>query len=252
MAKIQCNVISYVLKRTVDITVVVPTPTFGECRKPDVSHTPKAPYPVLYLLHGAGNNQATWTGYTNVELYAEENQIVVVNMAAEDKSYVSREGGDDFFRFVSEELPDFITGIFPVSKRVEDTYIAGLSMGGFGTIVHALNHPERFCAMGAFSAATIISDRHPEWEDRFKCDWLVEHADGKKLPKIYMACGTEDFLYRNDVEYRDALIAKGADVTWDEIEGYGHEWRFWDIEIEKFLKWIPRTDAYAADGPRKA
>jgi hypothetical protein len=48
----------------------------------------------------------------------------------------------------------------------------------------------------------------------------------------------------------DELKELGADVTWDEIEGYGHEWRFWDIEVEKFLDWLPREDAYAKKGKR--
>ena len=78
MGKFVCNFISYALKRTVDITVVVPTPTLtdGFTLETDptapISHKPQHKYPVLYLLHGMGNNHATWTGYTNVEMYAEE------------------------------------------------------------------------------------------------------------------------------------------------------------------------------------
>src|SRR6516162_11050818 len=91
MARFVCNVISYTLRRTVDITVIIPTPTF-----PDAAgltgvtpkHTPSAPYPVLYLLHGGGNNHATWTGYTNVEFYAEERNIAVVMPSGENKFYV--------------------------------------------------------------------------------------------------------------------------------------------------------------------
>ena len=263
MAKIQCNVISYVLKRTVDITVVIPTPTFGECMKPEVSHTPKAPYPVLYLLHGMGNNHATWTGYTNVELYAEEHQIAIVCMSGENGGYITKEGGDDYFRFISEELPDFVTGIFPVSKRPEDTYIAGLSMGGGGTLVHGLSFPERFCAMGVLSiggrrvddkAGSVTGVKLPPVAEKYVPETLADNivAAGKKFPKIYYACGTKDFLYPAFLKMSQYLKDCGADVTTDSIEGYGHEWRFWDIEIEKFLKWLPRTDAYAAEGPRKA
>ena len=265
MAKIQCNVISYVLRRTVDLTVVIPTPTIpqsmglGMKEGETLKHTPKAPYPVLYLLHGMGNNHAQWTGYTNVEMYAEEHQIVVVNMSGENKGYRTEEGGDDFFRFISEELPDFITGMFPVSRRPEDTYIAGLSMGGAGTLLHGLSFPERFAAMGVLSAGGALTMRalpgmkRRETPDKYVPEYLADKikAEGRKFPKIYYACGTEDGGFENCKIMRDRLIADGADVTWDEIEGYGHEWRFWDIEIEKFLKWIPRTDAYAAEGPRQ-
>ena len=87
-----------------------------------------------------------------MELYAEERNIAVVMPSGENKFYVDWPS-NKFFAFISEELPDFVTGLFPVSKRPEDTYIAGLSMGGFGTAVHALNFPERFYAFGPISAS---------------------------------------------------------------------------------------------------
>ena len=255
MAKFTCNFISYTLRRTVDITVVVPSPSIPETEatassQAPCTHTPKDLYPVLYLLHGMGNNHATWTGYTNVEMYAEERNIAIVNLSAENKAYIDN-GVDDFYTFVSEELPDFVTSMFPISKKPEDTYIAGLSMGGYGTLVHALSHPERFAAFGAFSAATkAVKEGTPE---RFDPRWLAKKIveEGEKFPKAYMACGGQDFLFEDNKEFRDLLISLGADVTWDEIEQYGHEWRFWDIEVERFLDWIPRTDSYAAKGKRK-
>ena len=119
MAKFTCNFISYTLKRTVDITVVIPTVTIPESMGLSESrkHTPKEKFPVLYLFHGMGNNHATWTGYTNVEMYAEERQIAVVNISAENKSYV-KVGGVRFLylyfrwncRILSVECFRFQTG----------------------------------------------------------------------------------------------------------------------------------------------
>ena len=74
--------------------------------------------------------------------------------------------------------------------------------------------------------------------------------EGKTFPKIYASCGTKDPLYEADKQYADYLKELGADVTWDEMEGYGHEWRFWDAQVEKFLDWIPRDDEYAKRGKR--
>lgn len=257
MAKFTCNFISYTLQRTVDITVIVPSVTIPESlgmgaaegEKPALTHRKGEKYPVLYLLHGFGNNHTAWNAYTNVELYAEERQIAVVCLSAENKAYVDQPR-DKFYDFVARELPDFVLGMFPVSDRPEDTYIAGLSMGGYGTLVHALREPERFTAFGAFSAAVSSFGGNNEEADPDKEPaLLLEKAvkEGRKLPKAYMACGTEDFLMQADREFRDKLIAAGADVTWDQLEGYGHEWRFWDIQVEKFLQWIEplRTDAYA-------
>lgn len=271
MAKFTCNVISYTLKRTVDITVIIPTPTIPQAlsRSRDVvpcTHTPKEKYPVLYLLHGMGNNHATWTGYTNVEMYAEERNIAVVNISGENKAYICT-GEDDFFKFLSEELPDFVCGMFPVSDRPEDTYIAGLSMGGYGTLVHGLSFPERFAAFGTFSAGTkrvrlgslemtdtLIHANLQEAETgEFDPETIAraDAAQGKKFPKVYMACGRKDFVYESNVKMRELLQSLGADVTWEELPDFGHEWRFWDIEVERFLDWIPRTDSYAAQGRRQ-
>ena len=67
-----------------------------------------------------------------------------------------------------------------------------------------------------------------------------------------MSCGTKDGLYGPDKAFCEMLKERGADVTWNEREGYGHEWRFWDLELESFMKWLPRTDAYKDNVPRNA
>ena len=111
MAKVVCNFLSYSLNRAVDITVVLPSVTCPEALgmgNGPVTHALPAKFPVVYLLHGFANNHAQWTGYTNVELYAEERRIAIVNISAENKAY-AKVGADDFKRFVSEELPEFLT-----------------------------------------------------------------------------------------------------------------------------------------------
>jgi len=266
MAKFSCNFISYTLKRTVDITVVVPSVTipesmgmgFNSDAPPTCKHTHEDKFPVLYLLHGYGNNHATWTGYTNLELYAEERNIAVVMLSAENKCYVNI-GGDNFYDFIENELPDFVCGMFPISKRPEDTFIAGLSMGGYGTLVHALNNPEKFAALGALSAAISINPASLAGGEDAAVDPKYDPAalakklndEGGKFPKMYIACGDKDFLIEANTEFKDSLIAMGHEVEWSMMEGYGHEWRFWDIQIEKYLDWLPRTDAYAQVGRRQ-
>lgn len=254
-----------------DITVVIPTPTIPESlglggAKP--SHTPREKYPVLYLLHGFGNNHATWSGYSKVELYAEECNVAVVMISGENKAYINHPKEDQFYDFIAWELPEFVTGMFPVSDKPEHTYIAGLSMGGFGALVHALNRPDGFCAFGAFSAAISFNpaalvdngtrdfsrDKMIEANPRFDPRALARNLEikGGKFPKAYIACGEEDFLYKENVEFVELLSEKGVDVNWVHLPKYQHEWRFWDLQIEAFLDWIPRTDIYAEGGKRKA
>ena len=105
MAKIQCNVISYTLMRTVDIDVILPSVTIPESmgmsgEKPHHDYSKK--YPVLYLLHGFGNNHAQWGGYTSVELFAEERQIAVVMISGENKYYIDHPQ-DAFYDFIENE-----------------------------------------------------------------------------------------------------------------------------------------------------
>ena len=222
-------------------------------------HTKQDKYPVLYLLHGWGNNHATWTGYTNVELFAEERNIAVVMLSAENKSYINMNDGDRFYDFIQNELPDFVCGNFPVSTDPQNTYIAGLSMGGFGTYVHGLSNPEKYRAIGAFSAAVSLNPimmltgeekaTDPQYDPRSIAKKI--HGEGRKFPKIFIGCGEKDFLFKDNETFKNELHDMGADVTWVPVPGYGHEWRFWNEIVEKFLDWLPRTDAYARKGRRQ-
>lgn len=247
MAKIQCNVISYVLKRTVDITVILPTVTIPEAIHPmqDKEYKPTHKYPekfpVLYLLHGFGNNHAQWSGYTGIELFAEERQIAVVMFSGENKSYVTNPY-DDFEAFIQDELPEFITNTFPISTRVEDTYIAGLSMGGFGSLYHAFKHPEKYQAVGAFSPGVSMREGRDNLFEVVK--------DVKKCPPIYLVCGDKDFLFEDNIKFDQALTEQGLEHEWIIAPNYAHEWRFWNEYVEKFLDWIPRTDYYSKLGKR--
>ena len=83
--------------------------------------------------------------------------------------------------------------------------------------------------------------------------WLAKKtlSDGRKVPPLYITCGEDDFLYQTNVEFIELLRENGAEVTWVSVPGYTHEWRFWNLAVEEFLKWIPRTDGYAKLGARK-
>ena len=231
MAKLVCNFISYALKRTVDITVVLPSVTIPEAMQLPMpgkenpvppTHEVKEKYPVLYLLHGMGNNHAQWTGYTNVELFAEERNMAVVMISGENKFYHDSLDGEPFFDFVAKEVPEFVTNYFPISAEPEHSYIAGLSMGGYGALLHGLSNPERFAAIGSFSGAVMpVGD--PEKvegliDGPLDVKWLVKKAiaDGKKIPPLYVTCGEEDMLYEINTEFKDYLKEEGITPS-DEI-----------------------------------
>ena len=70
-------------------------------------------------------------------------------------------------------------------------------------------------------------------------------AEGKKLPKLYIACGENDLLFEANKAFVEEIKGLGIPVETDFVPGYTHEWRFWNLEVEKFLNWIPRSDAFA-------
>lgn len=288
MARFTCDFISYTLLRAVDITVIIPSPTIPEAltlqmqedndhkngkgkttlddpehlcgkgqRLPDFpSHKNDNKYPVLYLLHGMGNNHATWIEYTNIEVFAEEQNIAVVMLSAENKSYINHEGGDRYFDFIEEELPEFVKGMFPISARKEDTYIAGLSMGGYGALIHGLSHPEKYQAVGAFSAAAPFNPYKLIGEERdmpkeYTPEYLIQSLKAEQFPSMFMSCGDEDPNCTGDYSLAMLMKKQGAEVTWISEPGYRHEWRFWNKTVEEFLDFLPRTDFYVGLGKRK-
>ncbi len=266
MALFHVGFISYSLKREVDINVILPTCTIPESMglSGEPTHKVKAPYPVLYLLHGMGNNYSVWGRYTSVERYAEERQICVVMMSGENRGYRDQENGDKHFQFISKELPEFIQNTFPVSTRPEDTYIAGLSMGSMGTLLHALSNPQNYRAAGSFSGPMMdmgkMFSAAPEERERLNAlkaedmkDMISPEAvklvnkakeEGKTFPDFYISTGLQDGPERAKA-FAAFLAENGIRVTTDFSKNYGHEWQCWDENIKEFLDWLPRTDYYA-------
>lgn len=258
MAQIHCNFFSYSLCHGVDIEVTVPS--FTSCNMDD-PHTHSLPekFPVVYLLHGMGNDYMVWHRYTSVDRYAEEQRIALVTFSVGNKAYMNDDMGDNYYDFLNRELPEFIETYFPVSNRPEDRYIAGLSMGGYGALLHGIENPERYSAIGALSPAVFTKEdmkdkkiKGPQWVDLYAA---VEKAvaEGKKLPDLFLSIGDKDFLYRHVKKFHRFIepIWKSGRLRYDDLPGYEHEFAIWDLEIHNFLDWINREDIYKKMGPNK-
>ena len=127
MAQMHCNFFSYSLGYPVDIEVTLPSFTSCNLHLPH-THALPGKFPVLYLLHGHGNDYQTWLRYTSAERYAEEYRMAVVTFSCHNKAYQNAPLGENFYDFLNEELPEFVENYFPVSDKSEERYIAGLSM----------------------------------------------------------------------------------------------------------------------------
>ena len=135
-------------------------------------------------------------------------------------------------------------------------------MGGYGSLIHGLQNPERYSAIGAFSPAVFTKEdlaKRPRggmpasvMPDTYT---VAEEAvnSGKKLPDLFLCVGDKDFLYEKVENYQAYLksIWKGSRLRYDMLPGYEHEFAIWDIEVQEFLDWIGRKDVYKAMGPNK-
>lgn len=265
MALLQVNFISRSLMRTVPLQVILPVDKLdfsGETED-------KRPYKTLYLLHGILGNYTDWVCGTNIQRWAEQRDLAVVMPSGDNSFYLDQpEGQNNYGEFVGRELVEMTRRMFPLSHKREDTFIAGLSMGGYGALRNGLKYHDTFGCIAGLSAAMVVEGledwtndsplfmRRRDFAERVFGDlskvqgsdkdpvWLANKlaAEGAALPRVYLACGTGDSLLEPNRRVRDALRAAGVDLTYEEGPG-AHEWDFWNRYIEKVLGWLPLESA---------
>ena len=267
MAIIEVNFISKCLMRTVTFNAIIPVDKFG----PQAENAEQKPLKTLYLLHGIFGNYTDWVNGTRIQAWAEANDLAVIMPSGENRFYLDDEkSGELYGEFIGKELVEFTRKLFPLSDKREDTFIAGLSMGGYGAIRNGLKYAENFGCVIGLSAALV----HDTWKDAdnsapiftFRRNYseaifgeydkvkgsdkdpkallLKLKEEGRPVPKMYLCCGTEDGLVTANRDFRDFLNENGVDLTY--VEGPGkHDWVFWDTYIKKVLDWLPlnRTGA---------
>ena len=206
---------------------------------------------VLYLLHGYSDDQTIWQRRTSVERYAASHNLAIVMPGVNHSFYCNEEYGERYWDYVSQELPMMMHRFFRLSDKPEDTFVAGLSMGGYGAMKLALNQPERFGAAASFSGAVDIASTRQRHNHNWKritggksikgtendlFHMLKANEEAEHKPRLYVSCGTADFLYGQHKKFIPALKKAGWDVTaWEEPDAT-HEWGFWDREIRKFIE----------------
>ena len=236
---------------------------------------------MLYLLHGGGDNETKWHRRVPVERMFSGLKVLVVMPDGGLSYYTDTVCGENYWTYLSEELPEVIRSYFPVSEKREDTFTAGLSMGGYGAMKLALLKPERFAKAATFSGSldmvreigVVMSDTKEREEflgdyemdetfytsifgdlDKIKGSpadiyHLLEMHRGKTehLPDIYQCCGTEDFLYRFNLLFKNKLNHMGAGLTFEEWPG-GHDWVFWEEALRRSVRWFSFKREYISDG----
>ncbi|MFW5981341.1 MAG: alpha/beta hydrolase [bacterium] len=251
MAFIECNFYSNTLALSTTINVILP----DEAAQSDGKHNYNKRYPTLYLLHGLSDDHTIWQRKSSIERYVEKMGLAVVMPAVNRSFYTDMVHGLKYWTYITEELTHLTRTFFPLSDKREDNFVAGISMGGYGSFKIALSYPERYSAAASLSGAMDIVARSKIWTDEFQNIFAnvnklkgsqddlyylankVDQSTGPK-PKLYQCCGKEDFLYDDNIKFRDFCTSLSLEYIYEEEKGE-HNWDYWDTKIKDVLKWLP-------------
>ena len=217
-------------------------------------------FPVVYLLHGLTGHFDNWTDKTRIAQLAESANFIIVTPEGEDGWYTdsATKAADKYESYIIKELIPEIDKKYRTIADRDHRVIAGLSMGGFGSLKFGLKYPDMFVLAGSFSGAigaasiteknfpgaigkTIDAIFGPDGSDVRKSNdpfAIVRRATPeqiKRFPFLYLDCGTEDFLFQNNREFDALLLEKKVPHEFRELPG-AHNWTFWDAQVEEFLQ----------------
>lgn len=220
-------------------------------------------YPTVYLLHGLTGHFNDWGDKTKLEEYSTNYKYIIVMPEGNNGWYSDSEKAenDKYESYIIEELIPEIENKYRVKKDRESRVIAGLSMGGYGSLKFGLKYPEKFILAGSFSGAL----RAAEWKgkdagggwkvlvdsimttfgdegstarkenDLFKTLESKTAEQLKILPFFYIDCGTEDGLIVQNQDFAKLLLEKKVPHEFRQLPGK-HDWKFWDSQIQEFLE----------------
>ncbi|GHU15751.1 alpha-xylosidase [Spirochaetia bacterium] len=259
MAIFQIDFFAKTLKRKVQMAAVIPmdvppgmAPNFPDVFKP------------VFLLHGYSGNHNDWLCSAPLQELALQHGLAFIMPDGENNFYLNDPIREAMYEdFICDELPAFCRKLFPISCKPAETTVGGLSMGGFGAIHSGLSHPEIFGNIIALSSALITDEvskmKEGQGNQVASYDYYRHvfgspenlsgsHNDPKALaeelnrktqsaPNIYIACGTEDFLIKENRDFHKCL--QSLNIKHEYVEGPGvHDWVFWNTYLVKALTWL--------------
>ncbi|MES2692283.1 MAG: alpha/beta hydrolase-fold protein [Verrucomicrobiota bacterium] len=212
--------------------------------------------PVVILLHGVYGSHWAWAlkgaAHRTAQQMIEAGELppLVLAMPSDglwgDGSGYLPHRGQDFERWIVDEVPAATARATPAVSGRSRVCIAGLSMGGFGALRLAGKFPERFAAAAAHSAITdfeqmklFVEERLASYmaldEDRSVLRTLL--ANRHRLPPLRFDCGTSDLLIAENRALHAALEEQGVPHTYEEHPG-GHEWPYWETHLRDTLRFF--------------
>ena len=221
-------------------------------------------FPVVYLLHGLTGHFDNWTEKTGLVEYAKNYRYIIVTPEGNDGWYSDSQNipDDKYESYIVRELIPEIEKKFRAETTRDSRAIAGLSMGGYGSLKFGVKYPDKFVLAGSFSGAVRAAEMTEEqaamskWQalidsiknvygangsdarkqnDLFKLVMAKTRSEVANLPFFYIDCGTEDYLVQSNREFAQLLTYNKVAHEYRELPG-GHDWKFWDAQVQEFLR----------------
>jgi enterochelin esterase-like enzyme len=254
---------SAILGKDVRYTIYLP---------PDYDYSQRN-YPVVYLLHGFSDDNTGWLQFGEINYYADKAiadgtipPMIIVMPNGDSSWYINSFDGKEKYEdfFVKEFMPD-IEKTYRVKAEKKYRGIAGLSMGGYGSLIYSLKYPELFAAAAPLSAGIFPDDElanmadenyeivfgpvfghHLKGKDRLNTAWyknsvlkIVETKSTDDLKKVryWIDCGDDDFLTKGNCLLHIALKEKKVPHEFRVRDG-AHNWTYWRTGITDALHFI--------------
>lgn len=229
--------------------------------------TSERSYPVLYLLHGSGDDQTGWVQFGEVLHIADKaiNEgkatpmiIIMPDANTGRRGYFNDPRGDwNYEDFFFKELVPFVEKKYRIKSDKRYRAIAGLSMGGGGSFVYALHHPEMFssaCPLSASTGPLTVDDAKkqlikldPNIADSTVTNYYNRHSvvalvnnvpdDQKKAVRWYIDDGDDDFLYEGNCLVHIAMRKKEIPHEFRIRDG-AHTWTYWRESLPEVLAFV--------------
>lgn len=210
-------------------------------------------YPVMYLLHGLWGTYTDWDTNTHLREVAARFPVIIVLPEGHNSWYTNAEKPpqDRYEDFLIKDLIPEVEKSFRTLQSRTWRAVAGLSMGGYGSMKFALRRPDLFAFAGSLSGAL----REDDFIERYKqvgtleifgepgsptrsnndVFLLAQKVDVNSLPFLYLACGTEDPHFPENRDFADLLQKRKVRHQFMELPGV-HDWNFWDQQLPPLLE----------------
>jgi S-formylglutathione hydrolase FrmB len=222
-------------------------------------------YTTIYLLHGFGGDRTDWIKRSGLVKYLEEHNFLVICPDAHNGWYTnSIDGKKKYEEYILNELVPYVERKYRTLGTRHGRVIAGLSMGGFGSLKFALKRPDKFIFAASFSGALYVplgsrpdnkdisesleatfgKENSDQWTQNDPLILLDAIKNVRDLPYLYISTGKDDALARiveNNRKLVEKLQQRGVLYEYHETPG-GHTWIYWDKELRNFLIRLSRFD----------